>query len=217
MEKSGSECKDCGNDIRRTFWPVDRRGEQEVRGTERIQRIQFWHGSRSQGSWPTATNTRGTRTRGQQVSGKRRVTTAFAPPDLRQWKWAPPGSAIVLFSPVNNAVDRIIAFRFSIRLRSSFSPLFLHHCVHLLLFFLSSPPLYFYRGIDSLYIGQQLRHRKSSRSTSTTFDVHDGNDYVDQYNWMVLNGIRFDGIKRFLLNAIRGREEGKNSIQTGQC
>ena len=206
MEKSGSECKDCGNDIRRTFWPVDEEGGA-VRGTERIQRIQFWHGSRSQGSWPTATNTRGTRTRGQQVSGKRRVTTAFAPPDLRQWKWAPPGSAIVLFSPVNNAVDRIIAFRFSIRLRSSFSPLFLHHCVHLL-FFLS---LFLSRNRFALH-----------RATITTpqiiaFDVHDGNDYVDQCNWMVLNGIRFDGIKRFLLNAIRGREEGKNSIQTGQC
>lgn len=26
MEKSGSECKDCGNDIRRTFWPVDEEG-----------------------------------------------------------------------------------------------------------------------------------------------------------------------------------------------
>lgn len=110
------------------------------------------------------------------------------------------GSAI-LFSPVNNAVDRIIAFRFSIRLRSSSPPSTI--VSFLLSFFLSSTPP-FYRGIDSLYIGQQLRHRdgKSSRSISTASRyIYTTNDYVDQCNWIILNGIRFDGIKRFLLNA----------------
>lgn len=85
MEKSGSKCKDCGNDIRRTFWPVVRRGE---RGYGR----KYGEPSGSSGSSSgtgLVRKARGPRPRipegrGQQVSGKRRVTSTFAPPDLRQ-------------------------------------------------------------------------------------------------------------------------------------
>lgn len=133
---------------------------QEVRGTERIQRIQFWHGSRSQGSWPTATNPRGTWATSQRETARDQHIRAAR---FTTMKMGAAGSAIVLFSPVNNAVDRIIAFRFSIRLLPLPPPL----CPPSSSLFSS---LYLHRGIDSHYIGQQLRHRdgESSRSISTS-------------------------------------------------
>ena len=166
---------------------------QEVRGTERIQRIQFWHGSRSQGSWPTATNPRGTWATSQRETARDQHIRAAR---FTTMKMGAAGSAIVLFSPVNNAVDRIIAFRFSIRLPSPSPPSTIVSTFFFSFFF--SLPLS--RNRFALYRATITTPRRRIIAFHKYFDVY-RNDYVDQRNWMVLNGIRFDGIKRFLLNA----------------
>lgn len=168
---------------------------QEVRGTERIQRIQFWHGSlvhrlvahghenpRDTDSW--ATSHRET-ARDRHIRAARFTTI----------KMGAVGSAI-LFSPVNNAVDRIIAiFDFQ-----SASVLFL---------FLSfpffqppppSPPLLSFVSRNRFALsGQQLRHRdgKSSRSILSTMSSMYTTGTITLIG--VIDGIKtvFDSVGRY--------------------
>lgn len=149
---------------------------QEVRGTERIQRIQFWHGSlvhrlvahghenpRDTDSW--ATSHRET-ARDRHIRAARFTTI----------KIGAVGSAI-LFSPVNNAVDRIIAiFDFQ-----SASVLFLFSS------FPFFPPLLSFVSRNRFalsgnnYDTATANHRVQSFKYNV-FDVYYWDDYVDRCN-----------------------------------
>lgn len=152
---------------------------QEVRGTERIQRIQFWHGSlvhrlvahghenpRDTDSW--ATSHRET-ARDRHIRAARFTTI----------KMGAVGSAI-LFSPVNNAVDRIIAiFDFQ-----SASVLFLFLSFP---FFQPPPPSPILCIEESIrFIGPTIttprRQIIAFNPKHNVFDVYYWDDYVDRCN-----------------------------------